>query len=140
MKWKILVLIVACTVLLIGCEEEKPPEIPLVTGVEITCRHGEQTIQRTYTKPEKVQRFLYYLRRQQTMGYTDRNPERIAGDAAWIEVKLSDGQSRVYRQRADRFWSKDCQRWKKIDEAWGRRLYRMLILIPSDPVANPPAS
>lgn len=140
MKWKILVLFLLCMGTFFGCEEEKPPEIPLVTGVEITCLHGEETIQRTYTQPEKVQRFLYYLRRQETVGYAQVDPERIIGDAAWIEVKLSNGQSRVYRQRADRFWSKDCHRWKRIDESWGRRLYSMLILIPSDPVANPPAS
>lgn len=135
-----LVFVFACSVSLIGCKEERPPEIPLVTAVEITCRHGGEIIQRTYTQPEKVQRFLYYLRRQQTKGYADRNPERVEGDTAWIKVQLSNGGSRVYRQRADRFWSKDCHRWKRIDETWGRRLYRMLILIPSDPVANPPAS
>ena len=136
MKRKILVLMIVCVVLLTGCKEEQPPEVPLVTAVEITCRHGEETIHRTYTKPEKVQRFLYYLRRQQTRGYANRDPERIIGDAVWIRVELSNGNSRVYRQRADRFLSKDCHRWKKIDESWGRRLYSMALLIPSDPVAN----
>ena len=140
MKRKLLVLMVVFMMLLTGCKEEKPPELPLVTAVEITCRHGEEVIHRTYTTPQKVQRFLYYLRRQQTMGYTDRNPERILGDTAWIRVELSDGSSRIYRQRADRFLSVDCHRWKKIDESWGRRLYSMLLLIPSDPVANPQAS
>ena len=140
MNWKILVVTVACMALLTGCKEEKPPELPLVTGVEITCRHGEEIIHRTYTTPPKVQRFLYYLRRQQTMEYRDRGPERILGNTAWIRVRLSDGSSRMYRQRADGFLSKDNGWWVKTDEAWGWRLYSMLLLIPSDPVANPAAS
>ena len=140
MKWKILVLLILCVGTFFGCREEKTPAIPLVTGVEITCLHGEEVLQRSYTRPEKVQRILNYLRRQETKGYARVNPERIAGDAAWIRVQLSNGGSRMYRQRADRFLSKDCRRWKRIDDSWGRRLYSMMLLIPSDPVANPPAS
>lgn len=140
MKRKILVLFILCVGMLLGCQEKNEPEISLVTGVEITCRHGDETIHRIYTQPGKVQRVLYYLRLQETKGYARVDPERILGDAAWIRVQLSDGKQRVYRQRADRFVSRDCHRWKRIDESWGRRLYSMMLLIPSDPVANLRAS
>lgn len=134
--WKILALVLLCVFAISGCGEQPNRELPLVTGVEITCCHQGQTLKRHYSDPDKVHRVLYYLRKSHTMGYAKRDPERILGDSSRIELRLSTGDSRVYRQRADRYLSVDCCRWKNIDESWGRRLYYLLLLIPSDPVAN----
>ena len=136
-KWKFSILFLLCVSGFFGCAEEEKPAIPLVTGVEVTCRHGGQTIRRTYTQLGKVQRILYYLRKQKAGGYTGAALNRSSGETAWIRLRLSDGGCKVYRQRGHRAMFADEQRWRKIDDAWGRRLYSMLLLIPSDPVANP---
>ena len=135
--WKILVLWLMCGILFSGCEKKETGETAVVTGIQVTCCHDGQTMARTYTHPEKVRRFLYYLRRKTTAGYASCDPERRMGDMAWVRVELSDGESRVYRILADRFLSVDCHRWKNVDPSWGRRLYYLLLLIPPDAVANP---
>ncbi len=133
---KILARMLLCVFLFSGCGKQQERALPLVTGVEVTCSHRGQTLQRQYSNPDKIHRMLYYLRKGQTVGYARANPERILGDSSCVSLTLSTGERRVYRLRADRYLSVDCRRWKNVDPAWGRRLYYMLLLIPSDPVAN----
>lgn len=136
-KWgKFLAVLLICGLLLSGCSEKKLQKTVVVTGARVILCHEGQTLERVYHSPEKLHRLLYYLRKGQTKGYARVNPERILGDCSRIELQLSDGGKRVYLQRADRYLSVDLGRWKNIDESWGRRLYGMVLLIPSDPVAN----
>ena len=137
-RWKFLCLIILSLLSFPGCGQKAVYQPPVVTGISITCRREDRLITRNYTRPEKVHRLLCYLRRQPTKGYARVDPERVMGDAFWIRVQLSDGRSRIYRQRCGRFLSVDCSRWKNIDEAYGRRLYYLLYAIPEDP--NPVAN
>lgn len=125
---------------LAGCGQTEGRATPVVTMVQITCRCDGQVLTRTYTQPDKMKRFLYYLRRQQVKGYALCDPERSLSDAFWIRLQLSDGSCRTYRQRGADFVSRDSHRWKAIDNTWGRRLYLLMWAIGEDPVANPAAS
>lgn len=136
-KWKKFAILLWGVLFLTGCHQKKIQSLAVVTAVDITCCRGEQVLVRYYSQPEKVRRVLTQLRRCNTQGFAACDPERVIGDVFWIRVHLSDGKSHVYRQRADRFLSRDCRRWKNIEESRGRRLYYLMWAMPPDP--NPVA-
>lgn len=122
--WKILVFLFVF--LLAGCakREQKPPAV--VTKVNVIYNHAGFDIMRSYTDTEKIEEILEYLRLQKTVGRAEMDPERLFGDVFRIEVLLSDGQRRVYRQYANRYISKDNRPWRKIKPGYGSGLYKIL--------------
>jgi len=131
--WKILVVFLA-VLLFSGCRQAKPPApaARVVTRIDISCRHGNDTILRSYTQPEKLRHILYYMRLQDRRGYADTNPERVMGDVFLADIHLSDGSRQVYRQRADRYISLNSRRWRMIPTQQGKRFYYLLWAIPGD--------
>ena len=103
-----------------------------VTQIQIVCCRGENTLTRHYTQPHKIQPVLHYMRMLKREGAADTDPERLTGDRFDITLYYSDGQHRIYRQRSNRYLSKNCAPWEKIDQQHAQLLYPMLQAMPSD--------
>lgn len=138
-NWKIL-LMVSLTLILTGCRAEKLEPTPVVEQIRVTCRQGQEELTRSYTREDKLGRILYHLRLQDYYGYAKTDPERMLGDDLRMELFFSDGSCRVYRQRCDRYLSRDLHRWRNIPQKQGKRLRYLLYLMESDAVANGAAS
>ncbi len=124
----ILILIGLC-----GCRQDAPnPPPQLITGVYILYRQNGDILERQYTDPQKIDEVLFYLLKLHPYGIADRNPERVAGPTYYIELQLSDGQRHVYRQRADRYLSRDCQAWRLVNPKKAAALYPLLAQLPGD--------
>lgn len=104
----------------------------LVMQIDVTCTRQEQTLQRYYTDQEKMSAILNYLRLAKDQGPAETDPERILGDAFKIVLHYSDGSRKVYYQRADRYLSREQQRWGKIDPEFGMLLYPVVEYMESD--------
>lgn len=104
----------------------------MVTQVRVVCRHKKNTMTRCYTQPHKMESVLNYLRLLKNRGDADTDPERLLGDRFEITLYYSDGRHRIYRQRANRYLSKDSHPWEKIDPDQAQLLYPMLQSMPSD--------
>ena len=115
--------------LLTGCEKS-PDASPVPRYVAQVDVRG--TLQRKYTAPEKMSSVLNYLRLLEGGGSPDTDPERITGDVYEITLSLSDGTRRVYRQRANRYLSRDSHPWERIDPELASRLSPLLEALESD--------
>lgn len=138
-NWK-LFLMMGLAFLLTGCRAAEPAPTPVVEQIRVTCHRGQAELTRSYTQEDKLQRILYHLRQQDYDGYAKNDPERLAGDDLRMELLFSDGTCRIYRQRCDRYLSRDLHRWRNIPQEQGKRLRYLLYLMESDAVANGAAS
>ena len=129
-KWKIFLLLPLF--LLTGCEKKEAAKPKVVQQIRVTC--GD--VSRLYTRDDKMRRVLYCLRRQETAGYAPCDPERLLGEDLRVEMRLSDGTSRVYRQKRGRYVSRDLHRWRNLRDGQDYRLRYLLYLMESDAVAN----
>ncbi len=128
---KILIFVLLCF-FLGGCQKAPPEKPRLVTQVSISGTVQNAPFQAVYTKPEKMETVLYYLRGLNPRGKADTDPERIMGDRFKITVSLSDGSCQIYRQQADRFLSLDSRPWQRIDPKKGALLRPLLQSMPPD--------
>ena len=103
-------LIFCCCLLLSGCKASEKP-LQLVTKVSVTDQTG---LTRHYTQPQQMETLLYYLRSLGAQGRPNTDPERILGEHYLIRLEYSDGQTSIYRQRANRFLSRDSRPWQII--------------------------
>lgn len=87
---------------------------------------------RQYSQPHKIQPVLQYMRLLKREGHADTDPEMLIGDRFDITLYYSDGQRKIYRQRSNRYLSRNCAPWEKIDQDQAQRLYPMLQAMPSD--------
>ena len=108
--WKLCCSLICCMGLC-ACSS-KPTPLNLVTRVWVTDASGST---KYYTQPQKMEVILYYLRSLEPLGKAKTDPERIIGAHYKICVEFSDGQRSVYRQRANRFLSRDSRPWEKVD-------------------------
>lgn len=103
--------VLLCCLFLCACQ--KTPSAPrLVTQVTVTDGNGQS---RDFTDPRKVETILYYLRSLAPLGKPKTDPERIMGENYRIDVAYSDGSKSIYRQRANRFLSRDSHPWQTVD-------------------------
>lgn len=117
----------------IASADNSQSSIPhFISQVHVVCQRGSVTINREYVQPHKMQAILNYLRTLETNGAADLNPERLMGDSFVITIYDSDGQRQIYRQRANRFLSKNSHPWKKIDPDQASRLYPLLLSMSTD--------
>lgn len=103
-----------------------------VTQVRVVCQHKGNTMTRCYTRPYKMETVLNYLRLLKHNGQADTDPERLMGDCFEITLYYSNGQQGIYRQRANRYLSKNAHAWGKIVPEQAQLLYPMLQSMPSD--------
>lgn len=119
--------------ILSGCQQKEPPTAcRVVTQVDIFCQHEDVQIRRHYTQPQKMEYVLLYLRLLEPQGVPQIDPEQVDADVYEITVKLSDGETKVYRQKDHRYFSEGTQPWQAIDPEQASLFYRLLGQIPSD--------
>ena len=128
---------VGCVLLLLtmlsgcGCQKQEPLAV-VVEKVEVTSHHGDETLERTYTKSAKMSAILNYLRWLRPQFGADCDPEQIPGDAYTITVTLSDGEQEVYQQKTNGYLRKDDGRWENIDPEKGIMLYEIISQMEGD--------
>ena len=112
----------------------RPEEAPVrvVTHIDITYENGSIQTQRHYKDDGKVKQVLNYLRLIDPYGRPAVDPEIIKGSQFHIELAYSDGSSKVYRQKADRYMQIDGGDWKTIDPARAEELSLLLGQLESD--------
>ena len=121
---KKLVFLRSVAVLLTGCRAK--PHYKVVEQIHITSSTGEYR----YHAPDKVQKYLYYLRSLKTWGPAEL--DTLHGDEYRITLHYSDGSSHIYRQ-----WGNQCLAignggWKKIRSDNGDKLKLLLEAVPPD--------
>jgi len=117
--------------LLCGCSGGKSvlssaPDCRVVTGISVQFESGPIRFQRTYNASEKMQQILNYLRVIDPYGPPEEDPETAAGSSFRIELSYSDGCSKTYLQKGDRFMKEEGQAWKRIDPKRARELSQIL--------------
>lgn len=128
---KILVFLLLA-VFLTGAVRANANALSMITQVRITCKRENTAVTRVYVQPHKIQAVLNYLRLLECGGKTDADPEHITGDSFEIILYSTDGQCSIYRQRANQYFSKNAQPWKKIPTEQASLLYPILRSLPSD--------
>lgn len=134
---KILWILLGISLLFCGCRAnaespEPAPPLRIVTQVSVTCRPTDGIGERHYTQSQKMEAILNYLRSLEYAGKAEVDPELLAGNAYQITVQLSDGSTQVYYQRADRYLSRNCAPWEKIDPEQATLLAPLLQDMQSD--------
>ena len=114
-----------------GCQRKEPLAV-VVEKVEVVSHHGDETLERTYTKSAKMSAILNYLRWLRPQFGADCDPEQIPGDEYTITVTLSDGEQEVYEQKTNGYLRKDEGRWENIDPEKGVMLYEIISKMGSD--------
>ncbi len=109
----------------------KPESHGLVTRVEIQGQVEEQSISRQYTKPEKMEAVLDYLRTLKSQEQPKLDPERLDVPSTRITVYSSTGTPKLYLQRGDTWVSKNYGPWRTVPQSKGEKLYELLSM-PSD--------
>ena len=112
----------------------RPAQVPVrvVTQINITYENGAIRTQRHYEDAEKMTQVLNYLRLIDPYGRPAVDPEIVGGSQFYIELAYSDGTSKVYRQKADRYMQIDGGDWKTIDPARAEELSLILGQMESD--------
>lgn len=133
---KIIISLFLLSTFLFGTVSAEGNTLDIVTQVQITCRTEEAIISRQYMQPHKISSVLNYLRLLDCKGKADTDPEQLTGDS--FEIILYDicGHRSIYRQRANRFFSKNSKPWMQVSPVQASRLYSLLQAIPSDPPAS----
>ncbi len=122
-------------IIMSGCAKSNTKNDPfcrVVTQVDITCQHEDLFIERHYTDTEKIESVLIYLRLLKPLTIAESDPDGIDADIYEINVHLSDGARRIYRQKAHRYISKDFRAWKDVDPGHAAQLYALMRHFPSD--------
>ena len=118
-----------------GCGRINPPASPLcrvVTQVDISCQKDNMVINRHYTHPKKMESVLLYLRLLKPLDKPETDPNTVVREVYQISVHFSDGQKRVYRQKAHRYISVDDKPWRTIAPEQAAQLYKLMQHYPSD--------
>ena len=117
-----------------GClANHSGPLTKVVTQVDISCKQEDTTFSRHYTDTRKMEYVLLYLRLLKRKGKPDADPDTMNKDVYEITVRFSDDTSRVYRQKAHRYFAEGSGAWQLIDPAQAAGLYKLMANLPSDP-------
>ena len=127
---------IGCVCLIMsGCSRNNPPAPPLcrvVTQVDIFCQQKNMMLRRHYTQPQKMESVLLYLRLLKPLGKPETDPDNVEREVYEISVHFSDGEKRVYRQKAHRYLSVDNKPWETIAPEQASELYKLMQHYPSD--------
>ena len=110
----------------------EPAPVRVVTQINITYENGAIRTQRHYQTSEKMTQVLNYLRLIDPYGRPAVNPEMVSGSQFYIELAYSDGSSKIYRQKADRYMQIDGGDWQTINPARAEELSLLLGQMESD--------
>lgn len=124
----VLVLLLCLT----GCNGNPGGSVRVVGAVDVVCDRGGQILHRHYTRPEKMETILKYLRLQEDLGPAEADPEHYAGERIRINITLTDGTRRVYYQCAGKFLSRQLRPWQQIDPGRAAEFSQKLTRMPTD--------
>lgn len=135
-NWKLLLIILYCFSLS-GCKKALSPEpaqLNLVQQIDISYYKEGVHLQRHYTDADKMDTVLFYLYSLSPLGRAEEDPEHIAADSCKITLAMTNGETRIYRQRGGRYLSVDCKPWQKIDPDKADDLFPLLARMCSDEI------
>lgn len=128
-KFSILLLMPAFFTVFVSAEGNN---VNIITGVQITCHKENIVVTRQYIQPHKISAVLNYLRLLKCSGKADTDPEQLTGDSFEIILQDAAGQRSIYRQRANRFISKNSKPWEQVSPKQASRLYPLIQAMPTD--------
>jgi hypothetical protein len=134
-KVKIWVQLLLAIFLFSGCVYAANTEKPLVrvvTKIHISYENGPIHTEHTFTREDKLQKFLNYLRSIRPYGKPKQDPEAVQGSIYRITVYHSDGYQKRYLQKADLFMKIEDGEWKIIDSGKAKALGDLLGRTESD--------
>ena len=102
----------------------------IVTQVDVVYRQPQNGLQRCYTKQEKMQAVLTYLRLAKYAGLPEEDPTVQGGEVCRITVHLAPGGSHVYDLINDVYLSQNGGPWEKAE--FPEPLLPLLRQLPSD--------
>lgn len=122
----------AVVLLLCGCRKEEIVPHRVVTRIDVTCQAFDTYIHRSYTDSEKMQMILFHIRSIGQKHTPDVDPEALDSPTICITLRFSDGSTKIYRQKDNRFWQEDTQPWKKIGPENASGLWQTILTTPGD--------
>ena len=132
-KFTFLFCIVLVLSLFSGCRQEKVNNRPtVVTGITVTYENGPISARRYYTSSPKMRAILNYLRWIDPFGPPEVDPETVGGSTFSIVLSYSNGQEKLYLQKADNYLLEEGFPWRKIDPNRAMTLGKMLGEMESD--------
>ena len=138
---KIFVWMLSLILLLAGChriwEKRSTTAYRVITEVHVVYKNGPVETHRHFYQEGSIRVILEYLRHIDPYGIPRENPETAAGRDYHITLVYSDGSQRVYHQRADQYMRIDGGDWKRIDGQKALYLSGLLVMMPSEEVAEP---
>ena len=122
--------VIFCICCLLGGCSRQESAYRVVTAVEVRYQHGENTLERNYTRDENITAILNYLRLLKPYGPV--NPGETEDITCRITLRYSQGPDTVYTQLGYDYLQKNNEHWTKIDNTRAGLLYPLLLLTPSD--------
>ena len=131
---KFLILPVILSALLWGAinVSAKGNDLSLITQIRINCHRENTTVTRVYVQPHKIEAVLNYLRLLKISSPASCDPEYLSGNSYEIILYDAAGHCSIYRQKANRFFSKNSNPWKKIMPEQASLLDPLIRSIPTD--------
>lgn len=105
----------------------------VVTKIDISYQNGPIHSRRHYNHSDKMTLVLNYLRLIDPYGSPQEDPDTAVGSLFHIQLSYSDGSTKVYQQKSDRYMRIDDGPWKTINPAKAEELSLLLGQLPSDP-------
>ncbi|MBE6981627.1 MAG: hypothetical protein E7437_04810 [Ruminococcaceae bacterium] len=128
MSWilKLLVSLTVSTSLVTGTtppEKQPPQPSRMVVAVQIA---KDRSPALSATDPMQIEAVLYYLRGLTPDRQAPEDPERYEGPVYTITLFSARGERQVYRQKADRWISKNSRPWRRIPKEKAAMLPQLL--------------
>lgn len=119
---------------LTGCSPTRPEpaQLKVVSSVEIEYRSQQEQFHRVYTQADKIDVILHYLHRLTPRGTPDSDPEQLLEERCKITVRLTEGESRIYRLQGKQYLSVDLKPWKTVSRERCSVLYHLVSHLPGD--------
>jgi len=124
--WKIIGWLLSVTGILV---QGGPPQIRVVTSIQIEASAANHSYQRTVTDQETMSAVMQYLRRLDPYITAEIDEETFRADTTHFTVTYSDGGYTHYTQLYTDYLKTDNGPWKKIDPEDGIRLWGILACI-----------
>ena len=139
MKIKMLT-VTLCVLMLCGCRAHPSGDtqqaLRLVTGITVHYENGPIRGSLQYEEDQKMQLILDYLRLINPYGQPAEDPETAGGTSFQIVLTYSDGSTKHYRQKADRYLKTDQGPWLCIPPQKALELSLLLGYLETDMPAN----
>ena len=130
---KLFVFVLLFATILCGCRKKNTSSAPnFVTQVDVSCQQNGKTFSIHYTDNEKIEAVLLYLRLLKANKRLKQLPPARDNSIYEIQVHLSNGERRLYKQVDHRYIWRKKTGWNTIPAEQASRLYALLRHYPSD--------